>query len=140
MMSKRVLTTLDIPIPRELFAYWSNCSEICVVLTRAEFDTHKVRAENPARVLMYEDADYQAANWKKPPILQRYYEVSYIRECRLKDVQAFEWKSSPVWSDGEEFCTFHDGIDMDDFVKVVLVCPLHYSLRELNESYEPILD
>lgn len=135
------MINLDIPCPDTEYRMIKQCRSFNLIYPADHPLSQAVRADMTIRLLSFDDSDYMTfiKNPKEVeemvPVSGKFYEISYIRECRLLGVTKHEWENNFGPNSPRSWLSSLTNSDKDSLVKVINVKNPSYSLKELNFRY-----
>ena len=123
------------PVPERDYSILSTLDSFCLL---AEVEDELAQDTTIDTVLDFKvlrDEDYYMDNEDAQPIGERYYDIKYIRETRLKNVIASEWSLMYGPRSLKTYFKYFPEANPDSHVKVFLIESLKYDLKQLNRQY-----
>lgn len=135
------------PCPKSDFALIDGNKYICCVfaMTERNHPINQITCDTLARLLVVEDEEFYSfledSRGKESvsikPLQVLYYDIEYVRECRLKHVLRKEWKLNYGPNSYLEYVKLKgDSITPDSRIKVIAMERVSYNLDDLNKKYK----
>jgi hypothetical protein len=135
------MQNLDIPCPDTEYRMIYQCRSFNLIYPVEHPLAQTVRGGSTIRLLSFDDTEYTDLI-KNPkdvddivPLGGKFYEIFYIRECKISNVTRNEWENNFGPRSIKSYMRSLNDINMDSYVKVINLRNPSYSLKELNFKY-----
>ena len=135
----------DVPIPDWDYQDVYGRSLFILVFPLQHPTAQACSIEKPIRVLILYDEDYEdlqggVALSVLEPMAREFYEIEYIRDCRLRSIHSGEWKMAVGFENLEEYLSAEptvagEKVHLDTPMRVICLRKLKHNLQELNSRY-----
>lgn len=140
MSQGEVMQGLDIPFPHSEYEVLTTLKGFSLIYPSDHPLAQIVKINMMIRAVAFDDEEYQALVMKEvepqelSPVGGRLFEISYIRECPVRNVASFEWQRH-YGPDSLSSYLRATKSDEDSYVKVISLKYPDYSLNVFNQRY-----
>ena len=134
---KRECTTMDhkvLRIPVSDYELLKQVSLFCIIQDPESEFSKQTSLETLLKLSIQDDEDW-FEDEEAPEVYQKFYDVNYVRECRLRHVMPQEWKLMYGPRSMTTFQAYNHIDDINKPVKLYCFQRIEHDLKQLRQEY-----